>query len=80
MDSILFSSRANNGPSGAVYRDVVLLPGPNTKTVPRQGTRIELAMKGFIKNKVLFDKAWDGQKVLAKVRLLFTDKMSEDVR
>ena len=58
----------------------MLLPWPNTKTVPRQGARIELATKGFIKMKVLFDKAWDDKQVSSKVRQIFQDKMSEDVR
>ena len=71
------SSRSSKKPAkkakkaNVVYKDVVLLPTPGTKTVPTHQTRCQLESNGFVIHGFPVDKSWEEEEFKAKIRELF---------
>lgn len=71
------SSRSSKKPAkkakkaNVVYKDVVLLPTPGTKTVPTHQTRCQLEGNGFVIHGFPVDKSWEEEEFKAKIRELF---------
>ena len=54
---------------------MILLPNPQTTSVPRQGTKELLNKYGFIFKSVHFERAWSNQELMAKLKALFAGKL-----
>ena len=54
-----------------VYKDLILLPEPDTKTVPTHRSRITLENDGFVVHEFPIDKSWQEEEFKAEVRKVF---------
>ncbi|XP_062418993.1 uncharacterized protein LOC134131245 [Pungitius pungitius] len=60
-------------------KDVILLPNPSWGIVCRQGTKLRLHKHGHILSAFEFQKAWDQQTVMERIRDSFGEHIPEDV-
>lgn len=60
--------------------DVVLLARPEDDLVPRQGAKHYLAVNGHVLYGCSFRKEWDHEELLANLRSLFPEKLTDIVR
>ena len=51
-----------------IYKDLVIIPNPDTTRVPTHANRVDLETKGLIVSEFLFDKSWDASTLKEKVR------------
>jgi len=54
-----------------VYKDLILLPELDTKTVPSHRSRITLENDGFVVQEFPIDKSWQEEEFKAEVRKVF---------
>ena len=62
-----------------VYKDVVLLPSPSSKTVPTHQTRCQLENEGFVVHEFLVDKSLDEEDFKEKIKGLFSVLQDKEV-
>ena len=67
-------------PSGPFSNDVVLLARPEENLVPRQAAKHYLAVNGHVLYGCSFRKEWDNEELMANLKSLFPDKLTDDVR
>ncbi|XP_028259851.1 uncharacterized protein LOC114434702 [Parambassis ranga] len=60
-------------------KDVILLPNPSWGIVCRQGTKVWLHKRGHILSAFEFQKVWDHETVIQRIRDGFGERIPEDV-
>ncbi len=62
---------------GPFFRDIVLLPGPDFCSVPRQTNKVWLSENGHILTACCLQKEWTEEEVIHNIRALFANKIPD---
>ena len=54
-----------------VYKDIILLPRPDEKSVPTHRTRITLENQGYVVHEFPINKSWDEQQLYSEIKKAF---------
>ena len=57
-----------------VYKDLILIPNPNTDKVPMHNNRVKLEKRGFVVHEFPFEKHWNESYLEEKILHAFKDK------
>lgn len=57
-----------------VYKDLILIPNPNTDKVPMHNNRVKLEKRGFVVHEFPFEKHWNDSFLEEKILHAFKDK------
>ena len=70
-----YAKKTTSNPSPAVVKDVILLPNPRIKTVPRGRTREELYARGFVASAFSITNELSESEILSQFNALFNSKL-----
>eukprot|EP00794_Sanderia_malayensis_P011504 gene11504-12699_t len=60
--------KAGRKPSGTVYRDLVIIPNPNTTKVPSHGSRLKLETRGLVVHEFPISRSWDANELRNQIQ------------